>query len=81
METGTHYNGFQRNIVLQFLKFAVKCAFYGSLPDLCLILSQTMYVCILLQLKNLLVSGWVGFPNEINFILSISDVDTFVFSR
>ena len=79
METGTHCNGFQRNIVLQFLKFAVKCAFYESLPDLCLILSRTMYVCILLQLKNLLVSGWVGFPDEINFILK--DVDTFVFSR
>lgn len=64
-------------IVLQFLEFTVKCAFYESLPDLCLILPQT--VCILSQFKKLQVLGWVGFPNEINCILK--DVDMFVFSR
>lgn len=44
-------------IVLQFLEFTVKCAFYESLPDLHLILPKTMYVCILSQLKKLQVSG------------------------
>lgn len=64
--------------VLQFLEFTVKCAFYESLPDLCLILPPD-YVCVhFITIKKTSSFGVGETCNEINCILKDVDIICFL---